>query len=106
MAVAKASKMSIRRLKRQVSKARRNELAARKQLKSALSKVKKLVRTHQVKLNRKTREAKLKVAAAEAAVYAKLAKTLKQRGRVRKVKKAVKSAAAPKAKRGRGRRRK
>jgi long-subunit acyl-CoA synthetase (AMP-forming) len=84
----------LKKFKKQVSFLKRKEKASRNKLRSALLKVNKLIKANQTKLNRKAKEVKAKLAAAEAAVYEKLAKTIKNRAKkVKKVKKAVKKMA-------------
>ena len=95
MVSAKSHKTMVRRLKKQVTAWKRKEKAARNKLRSIMSKVKKMARAYNSKLNKKFKEAKAKIAAAESAVYIKLSKTIKQKAKkVRKGKKGKVSAAA------------
>jgi hypothetical protein len=65
-------KAMLSRLKKQVSALKRKERLTRIKLHNALLKVKKIARTYEKKLVKKTRDA-------EAAAYSKMAKTIKKK---------------------------
>jgi len=77
-------------MKKQLSASRRKEKTAKNKLRVALSKVKKLVRTNKSKLAKKAKEAKAKIAHAEAALYLRIAESIKGKARKTKVKKKAK----------------
>lgn len=79
MAVTAFNKTLLKRLKKQVAAARVKEKAARNKLRLALLKVKKITLAYENKLDKKTKETKAKVAAAESAVYSKLVKSMQKK---------------------------
>jgi hypothetical protein len=84
MTIVKSQKAMLQRLKKQLATLRRKEKSTRIKLRSALKKVSKLARVSQKQLNEKNREVKGKIAAAEAAVYVKLANSLKTKAKTTK----------------------
>ncbi len=83
MVVMKNQKKIVKRLKHQLIVLRRKEKASRMKLRAALKKVDHLISANQKKLNKKTKEAKAKVAAAEAALYQKIIKSFKKKVKVK-----------------------
>lgn len=77
--VMKNQKKTVKRLKHQLIVLRRKEKASRMKLRAALKKVDHLIRSNQKKLDKKTKEAKAKIAAAEAALYQKIIKSIKKK---------------------------
>lgn len=83
------SKAMLIKLKKQVTLLKRKEKATRKKLRLAMMKAKKMGKTFQRKLDKKAKETQGKVAAAQAAVYVKLAKTISKKAKTVKVKKKI-----------------
>lgn len=81
MVVMKNQKKVVKRLKNQLIVLRRKEKASRKKLRAALKKVHDLIRENQRKLDRKSKETKAKVAAAEVALYKKLARSIQKKAK-------------------------
>lgn len=81
MAATKNQKIVLKRLKKQLAVLRRKEKASRNKLRAALKKVNTLIRMNQKKLDKKAKEAKAKVAAAEAALYQRLAKSIQKKAK-------------------------
>ncbi|HEX2549538.1 MAG TPA: hypothetical protein VHM20_06905 [Gammaproteobacteria bacterium] len=79
----KNQKKTVKRLKNQLIVLRRKEKASRMKLRAALKKVNHLIRSNQKKLDKKTKEAKAKVAAAEAALYEKIIKSIKKKMKIK-----------------------
>lgn len=76
-------KTEVKRLKKQLSASRRKEKATRTKLKSALSKMRKMDRTHTRKIDQQKKTTKAKVAASEASIYTKLASFFKGKSKKR-----------------------
>jgi len=101
MALAKTG--MLKKLKKQVSILQRKERAAALKLRAALTKAKKIAMGYEKKLEKKAKEARASIAAAEAAIYIRLAEAIKKRARdakkAKKAKKAVSKSVVPKKKR-------
>jgi hypothetical protein len=78
MAALKKQASVLKELQEQVGALKRREKATQKKLRLALAKVKKIAMSYEKKLVRKAKDTHVKVAAAEAAVYTKLAKSIKR----------------------------
>lgn len=79
MATKKNHVILLKKLKKQVSTLKRKEKMARNKLRAALSKAKKIAKAYERKLEKKTKDAKAKIVAVEAAVYTKLANSIKKK---------------------------
>jgi hypothetical protein len=78
MAMLKQQAGALKKLQEQVSVLKRKEIITQKNLRLALAKVKQIVKSYEKKLVSKVKDTQVKVAAAEAAVYSKLAKSINQ----------------------------
>jgi hypothetical protein len=90
----------LKKLKKQVRLLENKERATRKKLRGALFKVKKIAYLYEKKLRKKTRATKIKVKGVEAALYSKLALSIKKHAdQLHQVQKAVALKAAAMKKR-------
>jgi predicted nucleic acid-binding Zn-ribbon protein len=90
MMTSQKHKAMLKKLKKQVDILKRKEKMTRHKLQAAVMKVKKIANTYEKKLVKKTQDTKEKVAAAEAAVYLRLAESIKKQAKSIKKSKSVK----------------
>jgi hypothetical protein len=89
MKVVKKHGAMLSELKKQVKALERKEKATHKKLQLALANVKKIAKTYKKRLVKKTRDAKVKAGQREAAIYTRLAESIRKHAlEVAKVKKA------------------
>lgn len=72
------TKMMVKKLKKQLTKARRNEKVARNQLRTALKKVNMVTKAYERKIAKKAKELQTKMNAVQIKTYEKLAQNINQ----------------------------
>ena len=90
MAIDKATKTILSKLKKEITALKRQEKLTRNKLRAALVKAKKNARDFQRALERQNKRAKTKIAAAENAVYEKIADAIKKKAKSSKKPRTVK----------------
>ncbi len=90
MVIDKATKTILSKLKKEITALKRQEKLTRNKLRAALVKAKKNARDFQRALERQNKRAQTKIAAAENAVYEKIADVIKKKAKASKKSRTVK----------------
>lgn len=81
----KQQNAALQKLKKQAIALKRKEKLTQLKLRATMAKVHKIVKSYESKLKKQSQETKTRIAAAEAAIYAKLVKLMQEKAKVKSV---------------------